>query len=167
MMFASAASAQDSQTSHLYASAKDIEALVAKAKNSLKPGQPATGDWIVKVDSAASSLGAVFPVGHVHLDYLVDVIPNAALIHERRAELFIVMEGSGVVTVGGTLRDQTRMNAETLRGSGIDGGRPQRLSKGDVFILPVGTPHFFSQIDGNLVFMSLMIPHGQGEGSSR
>ena len=75
------AAAQSSQHPGIYASAADVAALVAKAKSNLKPGQPAAGDWIVKVDSATSALGAVFPVGHVHLDYLVGVIPNAALVH--------------------------------------------------------------------------------------
>lgn len=143
----------------LHASAADIQALIAKARASLKPGQPAVGDWIVKVDSAISSLGAVFPPGHVHLDYVADVIPNAAFVHEQRDELFYVLEGSGVVQVGGTMRDETRMNAETRRGSGVDGGREQRLTKGDLFILPKGTPHFISRVDGALVFLSLMIPH--------
>lgn len=165
-LFAPSASAQQpAQASApgpvLYASAADVAALVEKARSRLRPGQPAVGDWIVKVDSATSTLGAVFPEGHVHLDYLVDVIPNAALVHERRAELFYVLDGSGVFLIGGTLIDEVRMNEETRRGSGVEGGSPQRLSKGDVFILPKGTPHFISEVDAPFVFMSLMLPHGE------
>jgi len=149
------------QTSGLHASAADVAALIEKARARLKPGQAAVGDWIVKADAAVSALGAVFPPGHVHLDYLVDVIPNAALVHERRSEFFYVLDGGGVMLVGGTLRDGTRMNAETWRGSGVDGGTPQRLTKGDVFILPRGTPHFISEVDAPFVFISLMIPHAE------
>ena len=69
-----------------------------------------------------------------------------------------LMDGSGIVTLGGKLRDETRANAATLRGSGIDGGTPPRLAKGDFPIIPEKTPHFFSQVDGTLVFMSLMLP---------
>jgi len=51
--------AQSQQSPALYASAADVAALIAKAKSNLKPGQPNTGDWIVKVDSAASPGAAV------------------------------------------------------------------------------------------------------------
>lgn len=145
-------------TPKLYASAEEIAALVAKAKAGLKPGQPNAGDWILKLDPTATAPSATFPNGHVHLDYLVGVIPGAALVHEHKAELFYVLDGSGVVTLGGRLRDEVRANAETLRGSGIDGGTPQRLAKGDMLLIPEHTPHFFSEIEGTLVFMSLMLP---------
>jgi mannose-6-phosphate isomerase-like protein (cupin superfamily) len=163
----SLAAGQAAQPVHgqkIYASAADIAALVEQARGRLKPGQPAAGDWIAKVDNTTSSLGAVFPPGHVHLDYLVDVIPNAALLHERRAEFFYVLEGGGTFLIGGKLRDQQRMNAETLRGSGVDGGTAQKLAKGDVLILPEGTPHFISEVQAPFVFISLMIPRDEAAG---
>jgi mannose-6-phosphate isomerase-like protein (cupin superfamily) len=155
-----AASAQQpaAQSPALFASAADIAALIAKAKSGMKPGQPAAGEWILKLDPSATAPSATFPVGHIHLDYLVGMIPNAALVHERRAELFYVLEGSGTVIIGGTLHDETRANPETRRGSGVDGGKPQRLAKGDMLLIPDNTPHFFSQVDSNLVFISLMLP---------
>lgn len=152
-----AASGQ-TQTPKLFASAEDVAALIAKAKAGMKPGQPAAGDWILKLDPTATSPSATFPNGHVHLDYLTGVIPNAALVHEHKAELFYILDGSGVVLLGGKLRDEARANAETLRGSGVDGGRAQHLAKGDFLLIPENTPHFFNQIDGTLVFMSLMLP---------
>ena len=161
--FSPAAWAQQPATRNqtaLFASGADVAALIAKAKGGLKPGQTNAGDWIMKLDPSAKAPGAVFPVGNIHLDYVVAVIPGAALVHERRAELFYMLEGSGVITVGGTLHDETRANEETLRGSGVDGGTPQRLAKGDVFLLPKNTPHFISQVDSPLVFISLMMPHG-------
>jgi mannose-6-phosphate isomerase-like protein (cupin superfamily) len=162
--FAAGQAAQPSHGGKIYASAADIAALVAQAKARLKPGQPAIGDWIAKVDDTTSSLGAVFPPGHVHLDYLVAVIPNAALVHERRSEFFYVLEGGGTFLIGGKLQNEQRMNAETLRGSGVEGGSPQKLSKGDVLILPEGTPHFISEVQAPFVFISLMIPGAEASG---
>jgi mannose-6-phosphate isomerase-like protein (cupin superfamily) len=146
----------------LFASAAEVAAMIEKARSGMKPGQPAAGDWILKLDPSATTPGATFPTGHVHLDCVTAVIPNAALVHERRAELFYILDGSGVVILGGTLHDEQRANAETRRGSGIDGGAPQRLSKGDFLIIPENTPHFISQVDSPLVFMSLMMPHPDG-----
>ena len=68
---------------------------------------------------------------------------------------------------GGTLRDEKRTNPENLTGSAIDGGMPRRLAKGDWVIVPEKTPHWFSQIEGTLVLMSIHVPHAAGTTSSR
>ena len=44
-------------------------------------------------------------------------------------------------------------------GSGIDGGSRQRVSKGDYIMVPEGVPHWFGEIDGALVLMSIHLPH--------
>ena len=40
----------------------------------------------------------------------------------------------------------------------IKGGSSQRLSKGDFVMVPEGTPHWFSQIDGSVTLMSVHLP---------
>ena len=72
-----------------------------------------------------------------------------------------VVEGSGTLVTGGTLREEKRTNAENLTGSGIQGGTSRRLAKGDWVMVPEKTPHWFTQVNGALVLMSLHMPHGQ------
>jgi mannose-6-phosphate isomerase-like protein (cupin superfamily) len=77
--------------------------------------------------------------------------------HESDAELFVALDGSGTITVGGTLvnptRDGTNLNAPTSKG-----GVPHRMVKGDMLLVPQNTAHAVTQVDGRLVLMSLHLP---------
>jgi mannose-6-phosphate isomerase-like protein (cupin superfamily) len=83
-----------------------------------------------------------------------------AAVHEKEAELFYVIEGSGTLTTGGKLKDEKRQNPTNLQGSGIDGGMSRTVSKGDFLIVPEGAPHQYSDIKGELILMSLHVPRG-------
>ena len=61
--------------------------------------------------------------------------------------------------LGGKLTNEKRSNAENLTGTGIDGGQSRHVAKGDFIMVPEGTPHWFSKIDGTVVLMSLHLPH--------
>ena len=67
-----------------------------------------------------------------------------------------------MLVTGGTLRDEKRTNAENLSGSAIDGGSSRRLAKGDWVMVPEKTAHWFTQIDGTLVLMSIHLPNAGG-----
>jgi hypothetical protein len=62
---------------------------------------------------------------------------------------------------GGKLKEEKRTNSENLSGSALDGGSPRRLAKGDGVMVPEKTPHWFTQIEGTLVLMSIHLPVGQ------
>lgn len=66
-----------------------------------------------------------------------------------------------MLVTGGTLKDGKRTNPENLQGSAIEGGTSRRLGKGDWVMVPEKTPHWFTQIDGVLVLMSLHLPHAE------
>ena len=91
------------------ATSADVQALIAKARSELKPGDPYKGETIVKL--------APYTVA---LEYRASRVPPA--IHETEAELFYVIEGSGTLTVGGTLTDEHRTNPSNLGGR-LDSGR--------------------------------------------
>ncbi|HEY3412496.1 MAG TPA: cupin domain-containing protein [Armatimonadota bacterium] len=61
--------------------------------------------------------------------------------HEQADDIFYVLDGSAVVTLGGTLNDAVQTAEGEWRGSGISGGMEQQVSKGDVMLIPRGTPH--------------------------
>jgi len=84
-------------------------------------------------------------------------VAQGASAHDATAELFHVLEGSGVMVTGGTIPNATR-NGTNLQGKTIEGGTRQALNKGDWLIVPVGVPHQFVDIKGNLTIMSLHLP---------
>lgn len=127
-------------------SASDVTALIAKAKVERK------GDQAL----LAQSMIQLAPY-NVSLEYRA-AVANAA-VHETEAELFYVIDGSATLVTGGKLTNENRTNAANLSGSGIEGGVSRRVAKGDFIMVPEGTPHWFSAIDGTVVLMSLHLPH--------
>ena len=69
-----------------------------------------------------------------------------AEVHELDADIIYVLEGSATLVTGGTAENLKATAPNELRGSGIHGGETRRLAKGDVLIVPKGTPHWFQQV---------------------
>jgi len=82
---------------------------------------------------------------------------QAGSIHDKDAELFIMMEGTATLVTGGKLIDAVRMG-DNWRGKGIEGGKAQKMSKGDFMLVPAGVPHWFTDIQGNITEFSLHLP---------
>jgi mannose-6-phosphate isomerase-like protein (cupin superfamily) len=133
----------------MFTSSSEVVALIAKAKNERKSDQANFVQPIIRLAPYTTNL-----------EYRVAGLNANAAVHEHEAELFYVVEGSGTLVTGGTLRDEKRTNAENLQGSGIDGGTRQKVSKGDFLIVPENTPHWFGEIDGALVLVSFHVPRG-------
>jgi mannose-6-phosphate isomerase-like protein (cupin superfamily) len=122
-----------------YASAADVEALIARAKKERKNGAALV---VAKVLQLA-------PYG-TFLEYRADSKPLANVgLHPKEAELVYVLRGSGTMVTGGiTAADEMS----------IDGGQSQKIGKGDFIFIPEDTPHWISHIDRTLVLMSIHVP---------
>ena len=131
----------------LFASSADVTAMMAKAKSERKPDQPNFAQPIVQLAPYTASL-----------EYRVGSVAAPASLHEREAEMFYVVEGTGTMITGGKLKEERRTNPENLSGTGIDGGNRRRVAKGDYIMVPAGVPHWFGEIDGALVLMSIHLP---------
>lgn len=132
----------------LFASSADVRAMIAKAKAERKADQPNFSQPIV----------ALAPYS-ANLEYRVGGLPAPASTHAKDAEMFYVVEGTGTVITGGRLQNERATNADNASGTGIEGGDSRRIAAGDFVLVPQGTPHWFTQIDGALVLMALHLPH--------
>ncbi len=128
-----------------FSSSADVAALIAKAKSERKEGQPLVLERILQLAPY-----------NANLEYRASVGPAA--VHEREAEMFYVIDGSGTMVTGGKLANEKRTNPANLTGTGIENGTPREVSKGDFIMVPEGTPHWFSSINGAIVLMTLHIP---------
>ena len=128
-----------------FASSAEVNAMIAKAKDQRKEGQAMVAQPILQLAPYNASL-----------EYRAAVGPAA--IHEKEAEMFFVIEGSGTIVTGGKLVNGSRTNAENQTGSAIEGGTSRTIGKGDFVIVPENTAHWFSAINGTLVLMSLHVP---------
>lgn len=73
--------------------------------------------------------------------------PNNASVHEDLTEVYQFIAGGGTFVTGGTIPDPKNRTA------GIKGGVSQKVQPGDFVVLPPGTPHWFSQIDGSVTYV--------------
>jgi mannose-6-phosphate isomerase-like protein (cupin superfamily) len=79
----------------------------------------------------------VRPQGQANANYAV---------HDDVAEVYYVIEGKGRMKVGGTITDWNRRpvsieNGQGSRGTVAVGAEDMTIEKGDMLIIPAGTPH--------------------------
>ena len=82
----------------------------------------------------------------------------SALIHDQATEIYYIIEGSGTIVTGGTLKDHkptdlTRLGAGMSRTGERVGGEGRKVKPKDIIIVPAGTPHSFSQLDGPISYL--------------
>jgi len=64
-----------------------------------------------------------------------------AEVHERLADLFVVLSGTATLVTGGVVAGARTVAPGETRGTSIEGGVRQTLRAGDVAHVPAGTPH--------------------------
>jgi len=79
-------------------------------------------------------------------------VPGLAEIHTRDTDIIYVLEGSATLVTGGRAIEAKSTGPEELRGSAIEGGETREIVPGDVVVVPNGTPHWFKQVRGPLLY---------------
>ena len=74
--------------------------------------------------------------------------PGMAEVHKQDTDIIYVIEGSSTFVTGGSVVDGKNTAADEIRGKSIMNGETRRLSKGDVVVVPNGTPHWFKEVNG-------------------
>lgn len=78
--------------------------------------------------------------------------PGDAEVHVRDTDTIHVIEGAATLVVGGTIVDGKATAPDEIRGSSIAGGKAIGLAKGDVAVVPAGTPHWFREVEGPFLY---------------
>ncbi len=130
-----------------FMSNKDIMALVDKAKADRKPNAAVTAEPIL-----------LLAPYRAQLEYRPGNAPAA--LHEKDAELMVVLEGTGTIVTEGKLVNEKRVNAYNLSGTSISGGNPHAVVKGDMILIPPNTPHQVTPSGGApIVLMTMHVPY--------
>lgn len=77
----------------------------------------------------------------VFIQHEKDVTTSQAEVHDGADDIFIILEGNATLTLGGKLESPDQTQPGEWRAAAITGGREFKLAKGDVIIVPRGTPH--------------------------
>lgn len=143
---ASAAWAAAAPATKTFMNNKEIMGLIDKAKADRKDNAPLVAEPILSMAPYRAQL-----------EYRPGTSPAA--VHEKDAELMVVLEGTGNIVTGGKLVEEKRNNANNLGGSSITGGNTQAVVKGDMLIVPANTPHQVIPTGGApIVLMTLHVP---------
>ena len=84
--------------------------------------------------------------------------PNNASVHTKAGdgqdvtEVYYILEGSGMYTTGGSMPDPKNRTA------GIKGGVTNDIKPGDIIVIPPGTAHWFSKINGHVTYLEARFP---------
>jgi mannose-6-phosphate isomerase-like protein (cupin superfamily) len=141
---ASAAAGQTAMTQFM--SDKDIMALIEKAKADRKGDAPMVPEPVLQLAPYKAQI-----------EYRPLKAPAA--VHEKDAELFVVIQGTGDIITGGKLVNEKRINAANLTGSDISEGQTHHVVRGDVLLVPNNTPHQVVPTGGApIVVMTMHVP---------
>ncbi len=138
-------SAEQAQVPATLITREEHEAVLQKQKAANVVDQPI---------KASDVLGGKASVAMLHR-----VKPEAsALIHDYVTETYYILSGSGTFVTGGSLggakpTDLTRVNAGMSQTGTRIGGTAQRVKPGDIVMVPAGTPHSFSELDGPISYL--------------
>lgn len=81
--------------------------------------------------------------------------PLPVELHERESDIVFVTGGSGTFVTGGAIVDPRSIGPGEGSGSSIRDGTEQPLAKGTALVIPQGTPHWLSAIDGTVEFFAV------------
>lgn len=114
----------------------------------------------------AKQVSASFSTGSVLLDsndrnYMVHTSrrdkPGLAEIHALDTDIIYVMQGTATFVTGGMAVDAKEVAPNEIRGSRIEGGVTQQLSKGQVIIVPNNTAHWFKEVNGEFLYYTIKV----------
>jgi mannose-6-phosphate isomerase-like protein (cupin superfamily) len=81
--------------------------------------------------------------------------PQYAIIHPFSTETYYIVEGTGTLVTGGMLEMPLAPSTDpdVVRSKAIKDGVTRKVAKGDVIVVPPGTPHWFSAIDASITYL--------------
>lgn len=92
--------------------------------------------------------------------YRVNIVrrdqPGPAMAHAtgpaKGTEVHYILDGAATVVTGGTL---IRPAGDARATSRIDSGVERRVAKGDVVVIPAGTPHWYKEVEGSVTYLEV------------
>jgi len=109
----------------------------------------------------AFNKGAVLVGATPGINYMVHAsrrdAPGQAEVHARDTDIMHVLDGSATFVTGGTVVNGKAVAPDEIRGASIEEGETRTISKGDVIVVPRGTPHWFKEVSGTLTYFVVKV----------
>ena len=125
-----------------------------------------SGVWLAR--PAASSTVTYFPAAQVSAAFNKGAVlvnngtyqvhasrredPGQVEVHVKDTDIIYMLEGTTTFVTGGTMVGGKTTAPDEVRGSTVNGGETRTMTKGDVIIVPKGTPHWFKAVSGPVLY---------------
>ena len=139
-----------------------VFALMAAGQASPPAPAPATYLSEAELDAALKKAAQTAPDMHTapvkNADhYRINIVrrtrPQGAIAHPDGTEVHHIIEGAATFVTGGAI---VRPSAVGRGGSAtIEGGQSRRVAKGDVVLIPAGTPHWYKDLEGTITYLEV------------
>jgi Cupin len=73
-------------------------------------------------------------------------------VHVKDADIIYMLEGTTTFITGGEVVGGRTTAPDEIRGTSVRGGDTRKLAKGDVIIVPRGTPHWFKEVSAPVLY---------------
>ncbi len=130
-------SAAEGQDEFFYWSNADLDGFTTLLSSQVGESRSAVADRIVDFDHYFAAV--------VHRESGSSLYES----HEDWADLYVVSSGRGMLTMGGTITEPSEVSPGEIRGSGIINGTEQRLTEGDIVLIPANTAHYVAVEEGD------------------
>ena len=80
-----------------------------------------------------------------------------AEIHDASDDVYYVLDGTATLTLGGTLESPREVEPGEWRGPKITGGQKVEIAKGDLIVVPRGTPHHRSTANQDFTMILIKV----------
>ena len=92
---------------------------------------------------------------HYRINIVRRTTPQGAIAHPDGTEVHHIVEGGGTLVTGGSIVRPTASGGRGAAAATIDGGVSRHVAKGDVILIPAGTPHWYKDLEGPLTYLEV------------
>jgi mannose-6-phosphate isomerase-like protein (cupin superfamily) len=85
------------------------------------------------------------------------VMAGTVEFHARDTDIIYVTEGTATFVTGGTMVEPKPTGPNEVHATAITGGVTHHLTKGDMIVVPAGTPHWFSEVPGTFLYLLIKV----------
>jgi len=78
--------------------------------------------------------------------------PGKVEVHDKETDVIYVIEGEATFVTGGKMLGGAVTKPGQWMGAEIQGGEAHHMTKGDVIVVPAGTPHWFKEVPGTISY---------------
>lgn len=74
--------------------------------------------------------------------------PGQVEVHEKETDIMYFIDGTATLVTGGKMVGGKNTKPGQWVGTDVEGGESRKVVKGDVVVVPAGTPHWFKEVPG-------------------